>query len=847
MSEKKRQLNISNSSLAPVGAGFVVDLRKKINSTIADEAEVLIKKQKESKLKVEKTEKVIAQKTLRELKSLEKDVSKIRPNLLRISRAKRPARSPRQAKVRARTVKSLWAKVAAEQTELFKQATRLNFRTIRASAELEKKIAAAEAKATWYRSVFSFVFVLILLVIPLKLLSYFNFFDLSKVQAEIVDRSQSAMTSLMAATNSVTKMDFKSADTEFQSAGANFLAAKSQLDNISDSILALAALSGDPKLKLAAESKKFLRAGVIASALGSNLVLATDSLFSGDKENFSSALDHFSYYGSQAVNNADDLQAELKKINPDNLPPEYQAKFISISQQATLLSENLATFIGAGSKLKDFLGATNDKRYLLVFQNNSEMRATGGFIGSYALVDVRDGKIRNLEVPGGGSYDMEAGMNVRVAAPKPLWLVNPLWHFWDANWWPNWPTTAKNLMWFYEKSDGPTVDGVIGVTPTVVEKLLAITGPIDLTKEYGLTIDADNFWETVQKIVEQKNLASSNPSSVAGVPASSTPVLSSLPIKQDLEINADNKPKKIIGDLMAKIMETLPKKLNSENLVKILALFEESLSEKQVLFYFSDPALEAEVASRNWAGEIKNTDRDYLAVINTNIAGQKSDRMMAEKIEQTSEVAADGSIINTLKITRTHTGVKNEVMTGVRNVDWLRVYVPGGSELLSADGFRAPDAKYLTEKPDPSWTENPLLDKENRALIDESSGTKVYAEDDKTVFANWLMVDPGESAVVTLKYRLPFNFFATTQKNDWLSKIDNFINPESAVPTPYSLLVQKQAGAVASDFSSQLVLPASVSLIWSYPENLSGDHGWSINTKLDADKYWSILIKNNNQ
>ncbi len=854
MSDKKQQLNVSNSFTAPAAAGFVVDLRKKINATLEAEGEVLDKKHKEFKLNTEKLErkakrleKKVAQKALRELKSLEKDVSKIRPNLLRLSRAKSPARSPRVQKEPRVKTKSLWAKVVAEQAEIFKQATRLNFKSIRATAELEKKIANAEARVIWYRSVFSFVFVLILLIIPLKLLSYFNFFDLSKVQAEIMGRSQSALSSLMAATNSVTKMDFKNADSEFQNAGENFLAAKSELDNISDSILALAALSGDPKLKLAAESKKFLQAGVIASALGSNLVLATDSLFSGDKDNFSVALDHFTFYGEQAVNNANDLQLELKKINPDNLPPEYQLKFISLSQEATLLSKNLTTFIGAASKLKDLLGATNDKRYLLVFQNNSELRATGGFIGSYALVDIRDGKIRNLEVPGGGSYDTEAGMNVRVVAPKPLWLVNPLWHFWDANWWPNWPTTAKNLMWFYEKSDGPTVDGVISVTPTVVEKLLAITGPIDLTKEYGLTIDADNFWETVQKIVEQKNLASTSPLSVVGVPASSSPVVSVLPIKQGLEMNADNKPKKIIGDLMAKILETLPKKLNSENLINILSLFEESLSEKQILFYFSDPALETEVSARNWAGEIKNTDHDYLSVINTNIAGQKSDRMMVEKIEETSEVAADGTIINTLKITRTHTGIKNEVMTGVRNVDWLRVYVPGGSELLAADGFRAPDAKYLMEKPDVSWTENPLLAKENRALIDETSGTKVYEEDGKTVFANWLMVDPGESAVVTLKYRLPFNFFAFSPKNDWLSKIDNFINPASATPIPYSLLVQKQAGALGSDFSSQLILPASTSIIWRYPEDSSGDKGWSINTKLDADKYWSILTQKNNQ
>jgi len=77
-----------------------------------------------------------------------------------------------------------------------------------------------------------------------------------------------------------------------------------------------------------------------------------------------------------------------------------------------------------------------------------------------------------MEVPSGGGYDTEAGLTEFIAAPEPLHLVDPLWHFWDANWWPDWEKSAKKLMWFYEKSDGPTVDGVISITPTVIEKII---------------------------------------------------------------------------------------------------------------------------------------------------------------------------------------------------------------------------------------------------------------------------------------------------------------------------------------------------------------------------------------
>ena len=854
MFNKKSQLNIANPPKRTEPSGFIVDLRQKVNQEIKQDIVFIDKKVDKSKIKLAKIEKKLARKMEKELEALEKKAKKIKPNLLRFGPApslKKKEPSPsffsrfKDFKIswRLTAKRSLWSRVFENEAKKFKKATKLNVKKNKQLSELENRVAVAETKAIWYRSIFSFVLVLLLIIVPLKLLSYFEFLDLGSLEQKILGRSQLALNNLLAATDAATKMDFVSADSEFKNAGNNFLAAQEELNKINDSLLSLAALSDDPKLKLAAESKKFLQAGAITSSFGRNLVLATDSLFGGDKEDFSVLLDRFTYYGGLAVSDAKNLEKELSKINLDNLPSQYQEKFLSITKQTGLLADNLESFVSAATKFKEVLGATQDKRYLLVFQNNSELRASGGFLGSYALVDIRDGKIRNLEVPGGGSYDTEGGMNVRVVAPKPLWLVNPLWHFWDANWWPDWPTTAKNLMWFYEKSDGPTVDGVISVTPTVIERLLEITGPIDLTAEYGLTIDSNNFWETVQKIVEQKNLAKTNPEAVIGVPVTSNILQSALPLKQGLDENSANKPKKIIGDLMAKILETLPKKLNKENLVKVLALFEDSLAEKQVLFYFTDPSLESEVAKRNWAGEIKEANRDYLLVVNTNIAGQKSDRKMTEKIEHFSEVTEDGSITNTVKITRTHTGIKNEPLTGVRNVDWLRIYVPQGSELLMADGFKSPESKYFNEKPDPSWEENQSLEKENRALIEENSGTKVYIENNKTVFANWVMVDPGESVILTVKYRLPFSFLDRVPESNWLTKINAFLNSEQVNLTPYSLMVQKQPGAKASEFTSHLNLPKTWSVFWRYPEKLIGETGWEISDKLNADKYWSILIK----
>jgi hypothetical protein len=729
--------------------------------------------------------------------------------------------------------RSLWQQVVREQHRIFNSRFRLNS---------QERLAVAENKVVWYQSLLSFVLVLIFIIIPIKLLSYFEILDFKNLETKVLDGSKTAFNNLVSAAGLVSTMDFQEASAEFSQAGNGFLKAQEDLSVISDSLLFLASLSGDPKMKLAAESKNFLAAGALSSSLGKNLVLATDSLFNHQSDNFLAALDGFVKYGRLAVKDASDLDKVIGKINPDNLPEEYRTKFVTLAAEAKTLSANLDNFVSAADKMREVFGLSKDKRYLLIFQNNSELRASGGFLGSYALLDLSGGKIKNLEVPGGGSYDTEGGMNVKVKAPRPLWLVNPLWHFWDANWWPNWVRTSQNLMWFYEKSGGPTVDGVISVTPTVVERLLEITGPIDMTADYGIVIDSNNFWETVQTIVEAKNLEKTNPGVTAGFKESTTTIAVSVPLEQGLANNVNNKPKKIIGDLMAKILETLPEKLNRDSLVKIISAFEDSLAEKQIMFYFTDPALESEVSARNYAGEIKNAPRDYLLVVNTNIAGQKSDRKMTEKIDHLSQVDQDGKIINQVKITRTHTGQKNEILTGVRNVDWLRVYVPAGSRLLSASGFQVPDASYF-EEPDSSWENSKLLANEEAATTDLASGVKIYEEDGKTVFAGWVMVDPGQTAEISFSYELPFNFFEAQPNNGFLSKLNGLLNPNAKNLWAYSLLVQKQPGALPSEFHSRLEVPAAVEVFWKHPDNLSWSGGWEIFDKINADKYFSVLLK----
>jgi len=624
--------------------------------------------------------------------------------------------------------------------------------------------------------------------------------------------SEAAIDDIGNVKDAVSQLDFLTVSENFDSARDNFEQAREEIEHIGMLLVIVGKIVPNKNIKLASNVDDILRAGSISASIGNHLSKALSSI-SRDDRSVKSVVDSFYENGKLSSSESKELSKIVNSINLEHIPDKYREQFELLSEKTKILENYLDEFVDVLEKTRVFLGFEYDKRYLLVFQNNTELRASGGFIGSYAVVDFRNGEIKKIDAPGGGSYDTEGGLRERIIAPKPLHLVNPLWHFWDANWWPDWKKSAEKLMWFYEKSGGTTVDGVISFTPTMLEGLLDVIGPIDMTEDYGVVIDANNFWITVQALAEQK---------------------------QDVT----NKPKKIIGDLFHSILEVLPERLDKDVFLGLCLEVEDSFRQKQALLYFSDDELQHKVERMGWAGRMRNTAWDYLMVVNSNIAGGKSDKKIKEKITHASVVDSDGSIVNIVKIKRTHTGIKREDFSGVRNVNWMRIYVPLGSKLIEARGFKQPDAGYF-ENPEELWKMDPdVLVEEGGVVIDMGSGTKMYDESGKTVFANWSMVDPGETTTIYIKYRLPFILKFNNVEIEKNNFLDLFKATKSSL-VPYALLVQKQPGSLGGEFNSILKLPDNYRTTWQYPEDQEkSENGWNKKDVLDTDKYWAILLEN---
>ncbi len=461
-------------------------------------------------------------------------------------------------------------------------------------------------------------------------------------------------------------------------------------------------------------------------------------------------------------------------------------------------SAETATFV-----LEDVFGRIAPRRFLVVFQNNTELRPTGGFMGSFAEIDTLDGNVSRMWMPGGGSYELQGSLRAVLVPPEPLQLIASRWEFQDSNWFPDFPSSAQKIMWFYEKGGGPTVDGVIAITTEVVEKILKVVGPIDMP-EYGRVITADNFWVETQKAVE---------------------------LEYDRE---ENLPKKFLADLAPKLLERLQSK-DPKIFFGLAQALNESINEKHFQIYMRGALMQEKVVHLGWSGDMKKTAGDMLAVVNSNIAGGKTDDIVSEHIKHVARVETDGRVVVTVEVTRTHHGIKGELFRGVRNNDYVRIYAPEGSTLIRAEGFKRPDPAFFQAVDEKALLDADLAASDVPIVTDPVSGTRTTRESGHTVFGNWIMVDPGGSVTYKVIYELPFRISFNAPAETFFEKIGlkEPVTPQAV----YSFLLVKQAGTVATTFENEVVLPPNWKTVWNYPAAISNP------AKLDRDRFFGMVLE----
>lgn len=627
-------------------------------------------------------------------------------------------------------------------------------------------------------------------------------------QRKVLGVSKEAYDNVNMAMSGIKDKNFIMSGDKFNEAYKNFSEISTSLEGLGKGIISVSRfIPGASKLS----------SGYYATEAGKNLSLAGEKISqianeinelknkkSDENKNFS-LLDFYTSFN----NNLHEInkyltvaQDNLNKVKIDDIPEEGRDKILVLKSKLPVITQSVEEFSGNNQLIADLIGANGPRKYLFLFQNNQEMRPTGGFIGSYGVLDIDgSGRIRNFFID--GIFNPDGQLMDKIVPPKPIQKISTAWSLHDSNWFPDFPVSAKKAMLFYEKTGGPTVDGVITLTPTVMQKLIGVTGPIEMS-EYGVVLTEDNFIENIQYEVEE-----------------------------DYD-KVENRPKKILSDLAPILMDRLVNTNDVNFLAQTLNILNDALVEKHILLYFSNGDLQKIISGLGWSGEILTTSNDYLSVINTNINGYKTDGVVSEKIEQQVNISSEGEIINTVSITRKHKGGNSQYQWWNKvNANYMRVYVPQGSTLIEVEGQTREINNDVVDYKSLNFEEDAdVKNEESQMKIDEKTGTRVYNEAGKTVFANWVYVSPQEETTITYKYILPFKIDKTKEANS------------------YSLLSQKQSGSLGSDFVFSLNYPESWKKRWvgdKLKECHSDEDGYvklCFEDKLKTDKFLGVVLGN---
>lgn len=456
---------------------------------------------------------------------------------------------------------------------------------------------------------------------------------------------------------------------------------------------------------------------------------AFESVFSGGESElfnqFQEARDEFDLH----LNKARELDETLQGLNVPFLENELAQAKAQFSALMVVMEKMNTAFEG----LSVLLGENEPHTYLVLFQNSNERRATGGFIGSVASVTVDQGRVSQIEPF--DIYAIDRLMEEEIPSPPGIVDLSPNFYSRDANYWPDFPTSAKMILDLMQKSGTPAFDTVVAIDQTVAETVLNYTPPL-YTDDGVFEINGETFTPLIQFYTEAK-------------------------------LSEGRNPKGFLFTLIDPLKEGLVQLEDKKALTDDLLV----LSKKgHFQFYSRRPEAQMIFDELDLSGRLlpPAEGQDFLAVITTSVGANKSDRYMNMALEHTTQIGEGGELTNQLTVKKRHTwaaenwnefepyvshyGTGKSDLESLRyilgeggHIDYLRVYVPKGSILREVSGI-------------------------------EMESINITEESGYTVFAfRFGPVSPGKIEEFTLVYDLPFGL--------------------KGIPAEYTFVAQPQAAA----------------------------------------------------
>lgn len=377
--------------------------------------------------------------------------------------------------------------------------------------------------------------------------------------------------------------------------------------------------------------------------------------------------------------NLDLALINLDRIEAEGILSPLQERIKNIKSQLSVAVSSLSQAILASQILPELAGYPEESAFLVMFQNNTELRPTGGFLGTYGILATKNGDIIRFDTH--DIYHMDMPMETlgdfQIVPPKPIGkYLNKNWYMRDANWSPDWPSSARQIDWFYHKENellpeenqinnfSGDFNGIVAITPDFVTAMLEIIGPVTILEE---EFNRDNFVDLLQYKVEQDY--------------------------ESQDLSAWQR-KEIIGQILGELKIKLFN-LHFSKWPEVAKRVDDNIRKKDILLFLKDNYRQSLVEEIGLAGEIKEREGDYFMVVDSNMAALKTDAVMKKNIKYSVE-ETEGGFISRLRINYAHDG-EHDWKTGDYKT-YTRVYLPLGSQLIKSEGAGEIETKEELDK-----------------------------------------------------------------------------------------------------------------------------------------------------
>ena len=479
----------------------------------------------------------------------------------------------------------------------------------------------------------------------------------------------------------------------------------------------------------------------------------------------------------------EDATTSRRRIKDAQLSSDVRALILRADTPLSALGDALSLSLA----VPGLLGATEagPKTYLVLVQNEDELRATGGLISAVGKVVVRNGELMDFQIE--DSYAVD---DMEKPYPPAPWQMQsfmniPVMVFRDTSWFVNYPTAAQAAEYLYAYTHSFSVDGVFAIDQHVLETILSVTGPV-----YVSGIDTT---VTAQNIREVMRMQKVPPLAEQGDP--------------------DWQRKHFINPMAAAILQRLISghSVPWEQLVRSLL---GELDQRHILVQLDDPAMTAVLSARGWDGAVRAPAGDFLMVVDTNVGYNKTNAVVSSRLSYDVDLTDTSRPRTSLSVIEKNdaTSVPGPCVEIPTEVDWttvqawyriqgcyydyLRIYVPAGTQLTASTPHPVSRAEMV--------------------MLDADVPPRVDLLDDHianvTGFGTLLVVRRQGSLVTSFEFAPP-------------AAILQVGAPSGALI--YQLKIEKQAGSVAVPVTVRVRLPQG-SQITSANKDFSQDGDYAV-------------------